>query len=171
MRLTHETLSTLISTHVIKVFGAETVEWVSIYFIIWPGPWGLCTVVASFILLSSSPLPMRMQSALTLWPGVKGKRGNQMWHEAATLGAVRHKRSARSPAKTCKHINTHLNNARFHNKITILCFDCPDKGCRIGSAISIYFFIKDVLTSWSQRSCFPRRHSGSIFLWSWLLLP
>lgn len=75
---TGEALSTLISAHLIKVFGAENGELVSKYIIIWPGPRGLCSVVTSFILLSSSPPPMTMQSARTLWPGVTGQRRNQM---------------------------------------------------------------------------------------------
>lgn len=82
MWLTHETLSILISTHVIKVFGAETVEWVSLYFIIWPGPRG-CALSS---LLSYYCLYLRCQWECSqfwlchyLWPGVTGKRGNRMW--------------------------------------------------------------------------------------------
>lgn len=122
MRLTLETLSTLIWAHSMKVFGAENGEWVSEYFMILPGFRELRPGIISFMLLSSPPPPMTMQSAWTLWPVWQAKPGNQMRQEAATLGAVRHERCARSPAKTCTHIDTHSNGSPFQSNITFFFF-------------------------------------------------
>lgn len=129
----------------------------------YPGPPGLCPVVASFRLLSLSLPPMTMLSAWT-WPGVKGQRGNQMWLEVGTLGAVRHERSAHSPAKTCIYSKTMPG-------FIILKFFSVTLRTKDVELIQLFQFtilIKGVISSWSSAS---PGDTGSISLLPRLLLP